>query len=62
MAVHPPNRPHRWIAGFCPPLLGYVLRRAQSAVFDDFANTFAKSGEALTPGEFGCLCWSTAMR
>ena len=41
--------------GLLPSLLGYVLRRAQSAVFDDFANTFAKAGEALTPGEFGLL-------
>jgi len=36
-------------------LLGYVLRRAQAAVFDDFADTFAKAGEALTPGELGLL-------
>ena len=38
-----------------PQLLGYGLRRAQSAVFADFAGTFAKAGEALTPGEFGLL-------
>ena len=38
-----------------PSLLGYVLRRTQSAVFADFAATFAKAGEALTPGEFGLL-------
>ena len=36
-------------------LLGYGLRRAQSAVFADFASTFAEAGEALTPGEFGLL-------
>jgi DNA-binding MarR family transcriptional regulator len=41
--------------GMLPQLLGYGLRRAQSAVFADFAGTFAKAGEALTPGEFGLL-------
>ena len=41
--------------GVLPTLLGYVLRRTQSAVFADFAGTFAKAGEALTPGEFGLL-------
>jgi DNA-binding MarR family transcriptional regulator len=41
--------------GLLPSLLGYVLRRVQSAVFDDFAATFAAAGEALTPGEFGLL-------
>ena len=41
--------------GLLPTLLGYGLRRAQSAVFADFATTFAKAGEALTPGEFGLL-------
>ena len=41
--------------GLLPSLLGYMLRRTQSAVFDDFAATFAKAGEALTPGEFGLL-------
>jgi DNA-binding MarR family transcriptional regulator len=41
--------------GVLPSLLGYGLRRAQSAVFADFAGTFAKAGEALTPGEFGLL-------
>jgi len=41
--------------GMLPTLLGYVLRRTQSAVFADFAGTFAKAGEALTPGEFGLL-------
>jgi DNA-binding MarR family transcriptional regulator len=41
--------------GLLPSLLGYALRRAQSAVFDDFAATFAGAGEALTPGEFGLL-------
>jgi DNA-binding MarR family transcriptional regulator len=35
--------------------MGYALRRAQSAVFADFAATFARAGEALTPGEFGLL-------
>jgi DNA-binding MarR family transcriptional regulator len=41
--------------GLLPSLLGYVLRRTQSAVFEDFAATFAHAGEALTPGEFGLL-------
>ncbi|MBS0224630.1 MAG: MarR family transcriptional regulator [Proteobacteria bacterium] len=41
--------------GMLTALLGYGLRRAQSAVFADFASTFAKAGEALTPGEFGLL-------
>ncbi len=41
--------------GLLPSLLGYALRRTQSAVFADFAATFAKAGEALTPGEFGLL-------
>ena len=41
--------------GMLPALLGYGLRRTQSAVFADFAATFAKAGEALTPGEFGLL-------
>ncbi len=41
--------------GVLPSLLGYALRRTQSAVFADFAATFAEAGEALTPGEFGLL-------
>ena len=41
--------------GVLPSLLGYALRRAQSAVFADFAGTFTRAGEALTPGEFGLL-------
>ena len=41
--------------GVLPSLLGYVLRRTQSAVFADFAATFSRAGEALTPGEFGLL-------
>jgi len=49
----PPVRPLD--RGILPQLLGYGLRRAQSAVFADFAGTFAKAGEALTPGEFGLL-------
>ena len=38
-----------------PTLLGYALRRTQSAVFADFAATFVRADEALTPGEFGLL-------
>src|ERR1700751_5163187 len=41
--------------GVLPSLLGYVLRRTQSAVFADFAGTLGKAGEALPPGEFGLL-------
>lgn len=41
--------------GLLPSLMGYALRRTQSAVFADFAATFASAGEALTPGEFGLL-------
>ena len=41
--------------GVLPSLLGYALRRAQSAVFADFGTTFSEAGEALTPGEFGLL-------
>ena len=52
----PPAKPARSLdRGLLPSLLGYVLRRTQSAVFGDFAATFAKAGEALTPGEFGLL-------
>ena len=41
--------------GILPTLLGYMLRRAQSAVFADFAATFQGAGASLTPGEFGLL-------
>jgi len=41
--------------GMLPTLLGYALRRTQSAVFADFAATFERADEALTPGEFGLL-------
>ncbi len=41
--------------GLLPTLLGYVLRRTQSAVFADFAATFQAAGATLTPGEFGLL-------
>ena len=59
----PPVKPPASLdRGLLPSLLGYVLRRAQSAVFDDFANTFAKAGEALTPGEFGLLVRGLLMR
>jgi len=55
--ARPPVARHgkRLDRGVLPSLLGYVLRRTQSAVFADFAGTFAKAGEALTPGEFGLL-------
>ena len=51
--VKPP--PRTLDRGLLPSLLGYVLRRTQSAVFDDVAATFTAAGEALTPGEFGLL-------
>ena len=41
--------------GLLPSLLGYTLRRTQSAVFSDFAATFSTAGATLTPGEFGLL-------
>ncbi len=41
--------------GVLPSLLGYALRRTQSAVFADFGATFARANESLTPGEFGLL-------
>jgi DNA-binding MarR family transcriptional regulator len=52
----PPAKPTPVLdRGLLPSLLGYMLRRTQSAVFGDFAATFSKAGEALTPGEFGLL-------
>lgn len=39
--------------GILPELLGYHLRRAQLAVFADFARSMA--GIDLTPGQFGVL-------
>jgi DNA-binding MarR family transcriptional regulator len=39
--------------GFLPDLLGYQLRRAQSAVFQDFAARM--NGTDVTPGQFGVL-------
>jgi DNA-binding MarR family transcriptional regulator len=39
--------------GFLPDLLGYQLRRAQSAVFQDFAASM--NGTDVTPGQFGVL-------
>jgi DNA-binding MarR family transcriptional regulator len=53
--VPPPVTQKSLDRGLLPSLLGYMLRRTQSAVFDDFADTFAHAGEALTPGEFGLL-------
>jgi DNA-binding MarR family transcriptional regulator len=53
----PPARPAspKLDRGVLPTLLGYVLRRTQSAVFADFAATFQAAGAMLTPGEFGLL-------
>jgi DNA-binding MarR family transcriptional regulator len=48
-------RPSGLDRGLLPSLLGYVIRRTQSAVFEDFAATFDRAGEAVTPGEFGLL-------
>jgi DNA-binding MarR family transcriptional regulator len=39
--------------GLLPDLLGYHLRRAQLAVFQDFAATV--DGAEITPGQFGVL-------
>lgn len=39
--------------GLLPNLLGYHLRRAQTAVFQDFAATI--DGADITPGQFGVL-------
>lgn len=39
--------------GFLPDLIGYHLRRAQSAVFQDFAASM--NGTDITPGQFGVL-------
>jgi DNA-binding MarR family transcriptional regulator len=39
--------------GLLPDLIGYHLRRAQSAVFQDFAATMGGAG--ITPGQFGVL-------
>src|ERR1700761_2270526 len=39
--------------GLLPDLLGYHLRRAQSAVFQDFAARM--DGANVTPGQFGVL-------
>lgn len=39
--------------GLLPQLLGYTLRRAQVALFQDF--TAAVQGHDITPGQFGVL-------
>ena len=39
--------------GLLPDILGYHLRRAQSAVFQDFAASL--NGADVTPGQFGVL-------
>ncbi|HEY3918488.1 MAG TPA: MarR family transcriptional regulator [Stellaceae bacterium] len=39
--------------GLLPDLIGYHLRRAQSAVFQDFAASM--NGTDITPGQFGVL-------
>jgi DNA-binding MarR family transcriptional regulator len=39
--------------GLLPDLLGYHLRRAQLAMFQDFATTMGGTG--ITPGQFGVL-------
>ena len=38
-----------------PTLVGYALRRAQVAVFQDFAREMARTRVPITPGEFGIL-------
>lgn len=39
--------------GLLPDLIGYQLRRAQTAVFQDFAASM--NGADITPGQFGVL-------
>jgi DNA-binding MarR family transcriptional regulator len=39
--------------GLLPDLIGYYLRRAQAAVFQDFAASM--NGADITPGQFGVL-------
>lgn len=41
--------------GLLPELVGYALRRAQFAVFRDFARAMAGLPVPLSPGEFGIL-------
>jgi len=41
--------------GPLPRLLGYALRRAQSAVFADFAASVRLGGRSASPGELGLL-------
>jgi DNA-binding MarR family transcriptional regulator len=47
------NRDARPSLGILPDLVGYHLRRAQVAVFQDFAREMASFG--VTPGQFGVL-------
>jgi DNA-binding MarR family transcriptional regulator len=55
MATHSKTKPAeaetQW--SFLPDLLGYHLRRAQVAMFQDFAATL--NGAEITPGQFGVL-------
>ncbi len=46
--THPPAR-----SGLLHELMGYHLRRAQSAVFSDFMSVMAD--DQITPGQFGVL-------
>ena len=41
--------------GMLPTLVGYALRRAQVAVFQDFAREMSRTRVPITPGEFGIL-------
>ena len=47
------NRDARTSLGILPELVGYHLRRAQVAVFQDFAREMASF--SVTPGQFGVL-------
>ena len=49
----PPPETKAAAFGLLPDLLGYNLRRAQVAVFADFAAAMA--GHEITPGQFGVL-------
>jgi len=48
-----PGKPELVTTGMLDELLGYQLRRAQSAVFAEFMQTVA--GDQITPGQFGVL-------
>ena len=60
MPKRPPATTPDATFGFLPDLLGYHLRRAQQAVFQDFAASL--DGANVTPGQFGVLALIDANR